>query len=608
MSKHNSPSKPLPEISKSAEAGSHNQLDSSKLAEEALSALRQPPANTVRVAGQKHFGDIDIPSLSINAMGLAAISSSELYLYSGSNTKRLSLSDLTKTDADGSQFVGLWDGKRSAEVHWGDRPDQRYLLYPTTNKTWKGESDTPNEGAPSTVVQHIRLIDGAAQLRFNDGRCLQIANKPDRKEVHATGHRQSENFFLYLQEKENHAIGRTADGKSFQKFHFDPTESIVKAREHLLAELRSRATDEHSLYKLQADMMYLETIRIKQMESNFTKSGMNSKTARRTAEKEIEQTYECAARIAEYRSFIRDKEERDVLPPARLAAACAEQIVAQASHPTEIDQGRHPSCAAASLEVRAFSRYPGRAARFISDLAFTAHFNGKLRGSSVDLDLESLKAHQDARVLVPHDEERGIASQIFQVGTYNLMYAMNDRNLSFKQEEISKDAARGDRLYDKKHRYDNFPVNKDNWLMDAYEEIVGVKEGAWMLSQPWFQSIEGNSRTLVARTEAELLKILQDADKKGNFPLSITVDTRNDSLPRNSSQRDGNAKGGRHAINAYGLIAGPVPKVEFDNEWGADDDRLGKSALGIDQLFDMMNDPTAFKIVMPWQKAKKKSW
>ena len=575
--------------------------------EDALLLLKQDVQITpgVRARGQKEPGDIEVPTLKVSAMGLSAVDRTELYLYSGAATKALSAyRDLTKAGADGSSYARIWDGKRSAEVHWGARPDQRYLLYPLTDKTWRGESESPNDGARATQVWHVRLADGRTQTSFGDGRAVQVRVHDDSTDVLAIGDRHSENFHLHLG-REKFAIAKSADGSKFEKLQFSKAEAIVKARNALVDQFKERATDEHTFYKLQVDMMLLETVRLKQMEDTFKKRGMDSATAHKSAENEIEQTYRNACRIAEYRSFVQDKHASESLPPARLATACAEQIVAHAAAPTEIDQGEHPSCAAASLEVRAYSRYPGRAAKFVADLAFTGHFTGRLKGTSMQMDLESLKAHQDSRVLAPANEKRGIASQIFQVGTYNLMYAMNDRNLEFKQEEITTAAPRGDHLHDKKNRYENYPLNRDNWLLSAYEEIVGVKESPWLLSQPWFHNSKGNEHGLLARNESELLKVLQEADRTGNFPLSLTVDTRNDSLPTSSVQKDGNRKGGRHAINAYGLVPGTVPKVELDNQWGTDDDRLGRNAIGVDQLFDAMNDPEALRIEFPWFKPRK---
>lgn len=576
------------------------------LAESVINELRaEPSSKNARIPGQKEPGDIEIPNLTINSLGLAAIDRTDFQLFSGPASKRLTLHDLKKVDVDGSSYARLWDGKRSAEVHWGDRPDQRYLLYPMENKQWRGESSTPNDGAAATVLNHVRLANGAVQLRFEDGRSLEISRITGGKDVFSTGPRRSEQFYLHLTEKEPYAIVKSVDGSKFEKVQFSSSKTIEEARKHLLEQFEYRATDEHTLCKLQTDMMYLETVRLKEMESNFKKRGMSSLSARLSAEAEIEQTYKEAARIAEFRSFIKDSKEWSELPPARLATACAEQIIANAAHPTEIDQGRHPTCAAASLEVRTFSRYPGRAAKFICDLATSLHFRGRMRGTITDIDAESVKAHQDSRTLAPEDEQRGIASQIFQVGAFNLMYDLNDPDLSYRQEEISKAAEKGDHLYDRKGRYDNVPLNRDNWLMDAYEEIVGVHEEPWMVSQHWFRRIKGNERGLTVFNEKQLLKILEDTERKGNFPLSLTIDTRNESLPMVSRQRDGNKNGGQHAINAYGFIPGAKPKVEIDNQWGVDDDHLGANALQLDRVFDMMNDPTAFKVRFPWDKPQK---
>lgn len=574
-----------------------------RLLHEAVDAfLKDAEPKPVRVPGQKQAGDIQIPELSVRAMGMAPTSRSEFYLYTGDSSKALSTRDLTKTDLDGSSYARVWDGTRSAEVHWGDRPDQRYILYPMSDKTWMGESETPNDGTAPTTVKHFKSHDGTARLKFSNGRAIRFESEA---KVSGTGERPSDNFSLHSTTTEKYALVRSADGLSEEKVQFSQSKSIEKERSKLLEQLASRATDEHTLYKVQADMMYLESARLKQMEDNFKKRGMDSKSANLAAQGEIEETYRQAARLVEYKSFVKDKVERTDLAPGRLAVACSEQLIAHAAHPSEIDQGRHPSCSTATLEVRTFSRYPGRAAKFVADLATSAQFHGRIKGTGMNIDLDSLLAHQDSRILAPGDGERGIASQIFQVGAFNLMYAMNDPDLSYKQEEISAKSERGDRLYDRQNRYKNIPFNRDNWMLDAYEEIVGVKEASWIVCQDWYHRKSGNDRALVVYSAEELRHLMQEAEKRGNFPLSLTIDTYNSSMPNAAREKDRNSGYATHAVSAYGFREGKVPKIELDNQWGADDDWLASKALSVERVYDMMNDSHAFRLQLPWEKPKK---
>ncbi len=576
-----------------------------RLIQEAVQAFQRDVSTTpVRISGQKRVGDIQIPELSIRAMGMAATSRSEFCLYTGGSSKALTIRDLPQVDRDGSSYARVWDGSRGAEVHWGERPDQRYILYPMSDQTWQGESETPNDGTFATTVKHFKASDGTVQLKFGNGRAIQFSSPP-RAELKGTGERPSENFILHSTNNEKYALVRSADGLSEERVQFSQSKSIEKERSKLLDLLRSRATDEHTLYKAQTDMMYLETVRVKQMEENFKKRGMDPRSANLAAQSEIEETYRQSARLVEYRSFVKDKEERTDLPPGRLAVACAEQLIAHAAHPSEIDQGRHPSCSTATLEVRAFSRYPGRAAKFVADLATAAQFHGRMKGTSMNIDLDSLQAHQESRVLAPGDGERGIASQIFQVGAFNLMYAMNDPDLSYKQEEISAKAERGDRLYDKQNRYKNIPFNRDNWMLDAYEEIVGVKESSWIVCQDWYHRKSGNDRALVVYSAEGLRHLMQEAEKQGNFPLSLTIDTYNSSMPNATREKDRNSGYATHAVTAYGFREGKLPKIELDNQWGADDDWLASKALSVERVYDMMNDSHAFRLQLPWEKPKK---
>lgn len=98
---------------------------------------------------------------------------------------------------------------------------------------------------------------------------------------------------------------------------------------------------------------------------------------------------------------------------------------------------------------------------------------------------------------------------------------------------------------------------------------------------------------------------MQEAEKQGNFPLSLTIDTYNSSMPNATREKDRNSGYATHAVTAYGFREGKLPKIELDNQWGADDDWLASKALSVERVYDMMNDSHAFRLQLPWEKPKK---
>ena len=586
-------------------------------------SMSTPIAKTPARAGDKRASDYQIPDLQVNAMGMKAISAQECLVYTGNNHRILNTQTFSGQDLDSSAYIRLFDGKRVAEAHWGKSADQRYIMRPHADKSWHGESSYTNDGARSFSVKHIRRQNGNLETRYDDGRALKIADTNGVKWICSSGVRPSD-YFVLMKSADNSihtAIEKSIDGKSIEYLGFSNSEKICSARKNLLDLFKDRNSDEQSKYKLQADMMYFESKRLAQMERNFQSGGLSAGAARANAEREIIGTYKQAGRLLETATFIADRHPDKSLSPFRMSAACAEQIISHAARPTEIDQGLHPSCSVATLEVRTYSRHPSAAARMVADFATNLSYSSSKSKIGVPVDRESILSHQDSAHFVPRESQRGIASQIFQVGAYNLMYRIGAPNLVFKQEEVSAKAPSGDHVYDAfgKVKSDS-NTNNVNWLLDAYDEITsdgniaagnagsgitGNSEQSgrdarapgsspWIIGQSWYRDKKNNDRTVLVNNKEDLERVLEETQKRGNFPVVLIVDTRNQSLPQASSQKDGNARGGSHVISIFGYEKGSVGRqstVELDNEWGADDDRLGKSAISVEQAFDMMNNP-----------------
>lgn len=557
-----------------------------------LSAWRDDRLSTQRpktpyLNGPKQNGDADLPGLHLNSLGMQYLTGSRFRVFSGPNYRSIELTELKKIDKDGSAFGRFHDGTRRGEIHWGSNSEQRYVLRPCADKTWRGYSSYSNDDDSVCSIQIMRDQNGKSSLNYDNVRKISIHDSERTRCVEAQGVRPSENFALRISGKNIYAAEISADGERIENSFFSQSKRIVEARTKLLNLITDLHSDSSSKYKMQADMMYLETQRLSQLQENLVRSGLAPVQAKGEAEREISGTYENAAKLVEFKTLIQDRTKIDGALENRLAVACAEQIIAHAARPTEIDQGNHPTCAAACVEVRTYMRHPAAAARLLADMAVNGYYRGSLTGKELQIDPISMLAHQEATRLVPQNENRGIASQIFQVAAYNMMYKLAGKDLEFKQEEINQLNPRGDHMYGDRANT-TVPVNHDNWVLDAYSEIVGRKEPSWIVSQSWFHKFKANERGLKVDSEEQLKDLIQTAARTGNFPLVICVDTRNSTFTMGSAKQDGSKNGGLHAISIVGIRG---DKIELDNQWGNEDDRLGRQALSIKEVFSMMNNP-----------------
>ncbi len=89
-----------------------------------------------------------------------------------------------------------------------------------------------------------------------------------------------------------------------------------------------------------------------------------------------------------------------------------------AGNPSNIDQGKHGTCSAATIEQRMLTKYPSR----VADLVRQVSIEGKWTapdGKNIHIDDRSLLPGTEEQYHLPADGQRSLMSQIFQVTALN---------------------------------------------------------------------------------------------------------------------------------------------------------------------------------------------
>jgi hypothetical protein len=120
------------------------------------------------------------------------------------------------------------------------------------------------------------------------------------------------------------------------------------------------------------------------------------------------------------------------------AMMLTEQIMHLAACPSDVHQGKNPTCVTAALENRIYSKCPSEAANFVID-AFLNDNVAAADGRKISLNPQKLIPDVDARAISPEDGQRDYANQIFQEGATTLNRAMLHKNASTDSgKEIEK--------------------------------------------------------------------------------------------------------------------------------------------------------------------------
>lgn len=551
--------------------------------------------------------EFNFPELNLSAIGLHAINERTMLLYSGAGRASLSMDQLKHLSPDGSRYGYIGgSGAGSLELHWGIRQDQRYMLTQRPDKAAFGNYFSAEEDGRIYGDYHFKLANGDLETVYHKAPNSAETERKIRFRLlrHgglltvATGTRPSDHFALLKANKDAAnevciiAAGKVTPAK--ERLSRDPL--ICAARDELLKAFDGRHTDAWTETKFKANMIALESIRMHEIQDQLMRQGTAAITAHSQAVQEIAGTYKQVNRLLKQASNFVDEQVSSIFGNinmhGRQAASCAEQIIDHAANPCEITQGQHPTCTAAALESRLYTRNPSEAARFVVDLACTGTYKSTLDKTACEIDKPSISNYKDSVQLVPADGHRGIASQIFQVGALNLMYRCTQQPWIYSQREADDYSETGDVLLNKKgDKLDDSPWSKPGWLQRTEAEIAGKQSPPWILA-----ATERDGRCIKIENEIELEQALQKAKVEGNLPLALLVFTDHEPL-RSESGTHGKESGGAHILCISDYLAGSDNCVCLDNQWESSSDHFAGRALSIKQTWQLMQNPAVVRFL-----------
>jgi hypothetical protein len=379
---------------------------------------------------------------------------------------------------------------------------------------------------------------------------------------------------------------------SFIKQGLPPDRAIVEAENSI------RRTHEQTAQ----DVAQFETARREQLDHLYRAQGMTPEKAKAEADKEINETY------IHLDYLIQTKCEWNADGKPGLDAGqkirLSEDVMHQVAHPTEINQGHHNTCNAATIETCTTTRHPSETAGLVAEVATTGKYT--VKGPpihKVELPTENLTYHGAAEVGYPADARRSYASQIFQTTAVNLYYIEHKSLIRYLQtDDSSGKGDTGERLEDRsKHPPKPYKTHAPGvmavpgHMLDVQHFITG-EQGMLLTSQN--RPTDAKSAVVHIHSEEDLKKALEDAKKHGKFPITIEVSSNTEPFRSDG----GGPNGVPHAVTICGYDDSEPknPKIYVDNQWGAGPDHLagmdaehrdGQAPLSLHQMWQATRKP-----------------
>ncbi len=269
----------------------------------------------------------------------------------------------------------------------------------------------------------------------------------------------------------------------------------------------------------------------------------------------------------------------------------AGQIMQHAANPTKIDQGRHPTCNATTIEVLTYAHKPSEAARLVADVALTGEYKTTKDGTVIKVPLENLQPDKDS--MENKDGLRTYDSQIFQLTVGNIKWQKENPNLRFMQVQPQAGLRDdyGERIFDTTNNQflkypDGTPQRDPGFLawdhVDVLSKITGRDEKGSTLvhwgeadgskqiggrSLPWSSS---DARLSSINSEKQLQDLLLKAKEEGKLPIIVCVYANK----RPFAADDVAGGGGGHVVSIWDIDATDPKNVRIsvDNQWGSASD------------------------------------
>lgn len=313
---------------------------------------------------------------------------------------------------------------------------------------------------------------------------------------------------------------------------------------------------------------------------------------------QVSQTYLETLRLLE-------PDEKSTIPLDR-RVQLARQVLRHAALPHSIDQGKHNTCLASSLEVRAYTRSPEKAAKLIADTATTNSFS-TTDGTVISLDNMSMIPDEESKLALPIDGQRDYASQIFAVtannvywmrttedysnskpverGTYRFAQIPDLRKEINKRDEngqINRELDFGERVLDMRSQPYNWvsqqPSVPAEKIEEVYAQITGDTTGGFMIT--------ANSKSLKVPNPVESAQQLKERiislKERGLLPAILVVNTNNE--PWN------NYPGIWHAVNILDYDP-KKDRLSMSDQYGKSSDKNMKAG----ELYQAARGPSGLR-------------
>jgi hypothetical protein len=365
---------------------------------------------------------------------------------------------------------------------------------------------------------------------------------------------------------------RITDSDTGTQLQWSDDPQVRQVREKLMESAKTKFTDHAEQARFIANMAQLEN-----------RAGRDNLTPA-----QIVATYEQIGRLM-------NPQGRTAVAPEQ-TNRLAQQAMAQAGIPTNIDQGAYNTCNVTVIESMLYTKQPETATRMLADIAIKGETVAK-DGTRVKLDASSLRPHGSAAENPPEDGQRSFATQLMNVALTNVHYAASDRNVRYEQHHPQRESDNGERLIDygkrpparvkdEEGKNVDFPNLDDNHILDIYRRVSGDNNPeAYLVNATGADATSSN--TAQFDSAQDLGQRLERLQRDGKLPIILAVNTMLEPFRTDTGgDQDENENSGAHVVTVRGYDAGPPPKVQIDNQYGRNGDHLQGREMTLDRLYE----------------------
>ncbi len=264
--------------------------------------------------------------------------------------------------------------------------------------------------------------------------------------------------------------------------------------------------------------------------------------------------------------------------PEQLRHQLAAEIMNQAAHPDNVDQGTHGTCAAAVVEGRTWWRSPDITAGVIAQIAIEGQWTS-FDNKTITVPDQALIPDSESRIYPKTENLRSFASQIFEVGIYNDWGQRDNPPRWYTlQHPEADEAADGGWLASRDSsellRNDKgLPINPDFGFAEIglYNQLLTGGDGQTSLVNAQY-GFEDCPTVATFKDLDQLTRMIGDLKMKGNLPIAIGVAAYDHTV----FGGDQSSYEPIHQVNHVILIDdydSQSGMVKLNNSWGPEQDK-----------------------------------